>query len=57
MKINVCDYWSSDEGGCFTCPCGFVNTGCENVDRDRIIQELEEAEKNIQKMLDKLRKL
>ena len=56
MKINVCDYWKN-EGGCATCPCNFVDTGCENVDKDRVIRELEEAEKNIQKMLDKLRKL
>lgn len=56
MIINVCDYWKG-EGGCFTCPCNFVDVNCESVDKDEVIRELEETEKNIQKMLDRLRKL
>lgn len=56
MEINVCDYWKG-EGGCSTCPCNFLGVWCEGVDKDMVIQELEEAEKNIQKLLDRLRKL
>lgn len=56
MIINVSDYWNG-KSVCSICPFNFMDIYCEGIDKDRVIQELEEFEKNIQKMLDRLRKL
>lgn len=59
MTVIPCDYWSNADGGCSNCPAAYDSYDCvpAPIEKEDLIQNLEEVKENFQKMLDRLYKL